>query len=130
MTVHISNPDSVAAPDGQFSQCVVVSAGVKLLFISGQVPRNVNGDTVGVGDVTVQAEQVFHNLQAILRAHGATFANAVKATIFVTDMKRSGEVTAVRTKFYVGSAPASTFVEVSALGDPDWLLEVELVAAV
>ncbi len=79
--------------------------------------------------MTAQAEQVFHSLQEILNAHGTTFANAIKATIFVTDIARAHEVTAVRSKYYGDAAPASTFVEVSALGDPNWLLEVELIAA-
>jgi 2-iminobutanoate/2-iminopropanoate deaminase len=129
MPIQISNPKTVAPPDGQFSQAVVVSAGTKMLFISGQVPRNLAGNTVGVDNMTAQAEQVFHSLQEILKAHGTTFANAIKATIFVTDMTRAHEVTAVRAKYYGDAAPASTFVEVSALGDPNWLLEVELVAA-
>jgi enamine deaminase RidA (YjgF/YER057c/UK114 family) len=129
MNLQISNPKTVAPPDGQFSQAVVVSAGTNMLFISGQVPRNINGDTVGVGDMTAQAEQVFHSLQEILIAHNSTFARAIKATIFVTDMTRAHEVTAVRAKYYGDAAPASTFVEVSALGDPRWLLEVELIAA-
>jgi reactive intermediate/imine deaminase len=126
--IEYSNPDSVAPPDGQFSQAVLVSPSARLLFISGQVPRNEAGETVGAGDMTAQAEQVFRNLQAILATHGTTFAATVKATIFVTDMKRADEVTAVRSRFYGDVAPASTFVEVSALGNPDWLLEVELIA--
>jgi 2-iminobutanoate/2-iminopropanoate deaminase len=129
MTIQFSNPKTVALPDGQFSQCVVVSAGTPLLFISGQVPRNVNGDTVGVGDMRIQAEQVFASLQAILHEHGSSFEKAIKATIFVTDITRAAEVVAVRSKYYGNASPASTFVAVSALGDPDWLLEVELITA-
>ncbi len=130
MTIRFDNPAAIAAPDGQFSQCAIVTSGATMLYISGQVPRNIAGDTVGVGDMTAQAEQVFSSLETILQAHGASFANAVKATIFVTDMQRASEVTAVRKQFYGNAAPASTFVEVSALGDPDWLLEVELIAAI
>jgi 2-iminobutanoate/2-iminopropanoate deaminase len=130
MNIHFSNPTTVAAPDGHFSQCALVSAATKLLFISGQVPRDVSGATVGVGDMTAQARCVFENLKLILNAHGAGFEHAVKATIFVTDIARAGEVTAVRAQFYGASKPASTFVEVSALGNPDWLLEVELIAAI
>jgi 2-iminobutanoate/2-iminopropanoate deaminase len=130
MTVQFSNPNTVASPDGQFSQCAVVSAGTSMLFISGQVPRNLAGDTVGVGDMSLQAEIVFGSLQAILQAHGTSFAKAIKATIFVTDMSRADEVLAVRSRFYGTAAPASTFVAVSALGDPDWMLEVELIASI
>jgi 2-iminobutanoate/2-iminopropanoate deaminase len=127
--IQCSNPKTVAAPDGEFSQAVIVDTGTKLIFISGQVPRGLNGETVGVGDMSAQAEQVFANLQAILHAHSSSFANAIKATIFVTDITRAHEVTAVRSRYYAGAKPASTFVEVSALGDRAWLLEVELIAA-
>lgn len=75
---------------------MLVDAPSKLLFISGQVARDRTGRTVGVGNMTAQAEQVFANLDAILAEHGATFANAVKVTIFVTDMSRAAEVARVR----------------------------------
>jgi enamine deaminase RidA (YjgF/YER057c/UK114 family) len=124
-----SNPPTVAAPDGHFSQCVVVPAGTPMLFISGQVARAQDGSTVGQGNMTVQAETVFANLQAILTAHNATFANVLKVTLFITRMELAGEVVEVRQHFYGASKPASTFVGVTALNDPDWWLEVEMVAA-
>jgi 2-iminobutanoate/2-iminopropanoate deaminase len=129
MAVRFSNPEKVAAPEGQYSQAAVVSGGTSLLFISGQVARNTEGKTVGVGNMTLQAQQVFKNLQAILDAHNSSFEKAVKATIYVTDMSRSHEVMAVRNSFYQGAVPASTFVAVTALNDPEWLLEIELIAA-
>ncbi len=124
------NPPEIAAPDGQFSQAVVVEAGTRMLFISGQVPRGSGGASVGTGDMTAQAKQVFANLRDTLAHFGATFANAIKATIFITDMSRADEVVAVRSQFYGDAAPASTFVGISALGDPDWLLEIELIAEI
>ncbi len=130
MSVVLSNPASVAQPDGQFSQAVLVNMPANLLFISGQVPRDLDGKTVGKGNMTTQAEQVFRNLSAILQAHGTDFTRAIKATIFVTDMSLAEEVVAVRKRFYGNSAPASTFVEVRALGDSDWMLEIELIAAI
>jgi enamine deaminase RidA (YjgF/YER057c/UK114 family) len=130
MSVRFSNPESVAVPDGQFSQAALVTAATSLLFISGQVARNAEGKTVGVNDMTAQARQVFKNLQAILDAHNSSFEKAVKATIYVTDMSRAHEVMAVRNSYYNGAVPASTFVAVTALNDPEWLLEIELIAAV
>ena len=130
MTATPSNPATVAAPDGQFSQAVVVPAGTRMLFVSGQVPRALDGSTVGRGDMRAQADRVFANLEAILAAHGTSFAHAIKATIFVTDMARADEVVEARARFYGTAAPASTFVEVSKLGDPDWMLEVELIAEI
>jgi len=76
-----------------------------------------------------QAEQVFLNLQAALSAHGADFENVVKATLYITRMDLAHEVVVVRERFYGPSKPASTFVGVTALNDPEWWLEVELVAA-
>jgi 2-iminobutanoate/2-iminopropanoate deaminase len=128
MDLEYSNPATIASPDGQFSQAVVVPSGSRLLFISGQVPRSRDGSTVGHGDMTAQAEQVFSSLGLILEAHGASFSDVVKATIFVTDIAQAEAVCEVRSRHYGAAAPASTFVEVSALGDPSWLLEVEIVA--
>jgi 2-iminobutanoate/2-iminopropanoate deaminase len=131
MPMHIeSNPAAVAAPDGHFSQCVVVSAGTSMIFISGQVPRDKEGKTVGQGNITQQAEQVFESIQAILQAHGASFRNVFKATLFTTRMDLAHEVVEVRKRFYGASKPASTFVGVTALNDPDWWLEVEVIATV
>jgi 2-iminobutanoate/2-iminopropanoate deaminase len=100
-----------------------------MLFISGQVPRDIEGNTVGVGNMTQQAEQVFSNLKAALEAHGASFENVVKATLFVTRMDLAHQVVAVRERFYGTCKPASTFVGVTALNEPEWWLEVELIAA-
>jgi 2-iminobutanoate/2-iminopropanoate deaminase len=129
MAIYASNPETVAAPEGKYSQSVVVPSGMSLLFVSGQVARNKEGKTVGLGDMTAQAKQVFSNLQAILDAHNTSFEKAVKATIYVTDMTRASEVMTVRNTYYKNAAPASTFVAVTALNDPEWLLEIELIAA-
>jgi enamine deaminase RidA (YjgF/YER057c/UK114 family) len=123
------NPRTVAAPDGHFSQSTLVHENTKLLFVSGQVPRNLQGDSVGVGSMTAQAEQVFLNVQNVLAAHGADFASVVKATIFVTRMDLVDDLMQVRSRFYGPHKPASTLVGVTALGNPDWWLEVEVIAA-
>lgn len=130
MTIQTSNPAGVYAPTGQYSQVARVPSGSDMLFISGQGPQAEDGRIVGVGDMTAQAEQIFHNLQTILAAHGATFAHVAKATTYITDMSRLAEFNAVRAKYYGSAKPASALVAVTALVDPDWLLEVELVALV
>jgi enamine deaminase RidA (YjgF/YER057c/UK114 family) len=124
-----SNPPAVATPKGHFSQCVVMPAPTGLLFVSGQVPTDAEGRTVGQGSMSRQAEQVFGNLQALLAAHGATFDDALKVTIFVTRMDLSHELAEVRKRFFGESRPCSTLVGVATLKEPDWWLEVELIAA-
>ena len=128
MSVQTNNPDGVYAPPANYSQAARVPGGSDLLFISGQGPQNASGDTVGKGDLAAQAEQVFHNLKTILAAHGVTFANAIKVTIYLTDMSKLAEFNAVRAKYYGDAKPTSTLLGVTALVDPDWLVEVELVA--
>jgi 2-iminobutanoate/2-iminopropanoate deaminase len=125
-----SNPDTVAAPDGHFSQSATVSANSRFLFISGQVPRALDGSNVGVGDMRSQAEQVFMNLELILRAHRADFSNVAKVTLYTTRIDLVQDIMEVRKRFYKAAQPASTLVEVSALGDPDWWLEVEMTAVI
>jgi enamine deaminase RidA (YjgF/YER057c/UK114 family) len=120
----------VATPDGHFCQVAVVPRDSEVIFISGQVARGPDGKTVGIGDMTRQAEQVFENLRAILAHYGSDFSRAVKATIYVTDADAIPALMAVRSRYYGDATPASTLVVVSALGSPDWMLEIELVAAI
>ena len=130
MPFRLDNPAVVAAPDGRFSQCAVIESSTRLLLISGQVARDASGALVGAGDMTTQAEQVFANLQDILADYGTDFRSAIKATIFVVDIARVDEVFEVRARYYGDAMPASTLVGVTALGDPEWLLEVELIAEI
>ena len=98
-----------------------------LLFVSGCVP--VDGDGVLVpGDVVAQARQVFANVGAILTAAGATFADVVKVTVFLTDVDDRAAVNTVRQEVFGEARPASTLVEVSRLAIAGARIEVEAVA--
>lgn len=129
-TIQLSNPSGVFAPPANYSQSARVPGGSDLLIISGQGPQNAQGETVGQGDMTAQAEQVFHNLQTILAAHGASFAQVVKASIYLTDISQLAAFNRVRASYYGDHKPTSTLVAVTALVDPEWLLEVEMIALV
>src|SRR5919199_995499 len=84
-------PETPPRPNG-YSH--VVSAPLdRILFISGQVPLDAEGQLVGVGDVAAQARQVFENLTRALEAADATWSNVVKLAYFVRDV---GEMPAVR----------------------------------
>ena len=105
----------------------VVKAG-QTVYLAGQVPQDANGQVVGRGDITAQAEQVFQNLRSGLRAAGGDLQNLVKITIFVTDPRFREAVGAVRTRYLQDPLPASTLVCVAALAMPEWLLEIEGIA--
>jgi len=124
------NPPELGKPiKPYYSNCVRVEAG-PLLFISGQVAIDAEGRTVGGDDLKAQARQVFENIRAALLANGATMSDVVKVTLFVRDMRAFDELTEMRRQYWPTDGPASTLVEVSRLAKPEWLIEVEAVAAV
>jgi len=112
-----------------YANAVRVGAG-DLLFISGQVAWDADGQVVGRGDPVRQAEQVFANISTILGAHGATIDDIVKVTVFVTDFSWFEQLSDVRVRLFSALPPASTIVQVTSLVDPDLMIEVEAVAAV
>ena len=126
------NPPELGAPPG-YSQVVEVRAG-RLVFIAGQTAVDRDGEIVGKNDFAAQAAQVFDNLAAALTAAGATAADLVKLTVFVTDMDNLFSYREARNRFFATvtppAAPAVTLVEVSKLYGPDFLIEIEAIAAV
>jgi enamine deaminase RidA (YjgF/YER057c/UK114 family) len=125
------NPPELGTPPG-YSQVVEVRAG-RLVFIAGQTAVGRDGEIVGKHDFAAQADQVFDNLAAALAAVGATAANLVKLTVFVTDMDNLFSYREARNRFFATvtppAAPAVTLVEVSKLYGPDFLIEIEAIAA-
>jgi enamine deaminase RidA (YjgF/YER057c/UK114 family) len=126
------NPPELGTPPG-YSQIVEVSAG-RLIFVAGQTALDRDGNVIGRGDFAAQADQVFANLTIALQASGCTPANLVKLTVFLTDMDNLGRYREARNRFFASvappAAPAVTLVEVSKLYSPDFLIEIEAIAAV
>jgi 2-iminobutanoate/2-iminopropanoate deaminase len=100
-----------------------------LLFVSGIVPVDGEGRVVGGDDVVEQARQVFRNIGEVLAAAGATFADVVKVTVFLTDVDDRAKINPVRQEVFGEARPASTLVEISRLAVPGAKIEVECVAA-
>ena len=126
-----SNPDTVAAPMGTYSQAVRVETGDAVwIHVSGQIAIDTEGNLVGPGDVRAQTRQVFENLKAILEANGATFADAVKIGTYLTTLDDLAGMREVRSEYLSAEPPASTAVQVVALVVPEALIEIDLVAVV
>lgn len=124
-----ANPDTLVAPNG-YSHAVSVAAG-RTVYVSGQIAVNAKGELVGGSDVGAQAEQVFANLDTALNAAGASFADVVKLTIYVTDMNQIKALRAARDKrIDARRPPASTAVEVSRFVKEGVLVEVDAIAVV
>lgn len=107
---------------------VVVASGERMVFVSGQLARNSNGEIVGPGDMRAQIRQVGENLKAGLEAAGATLNDLVKTTTYVTDIDEFFRHVDVRHNYLGASLPASTTVEVRRLSHPDLLVEIEAMA--
>jgi enamine deaminase RidA (YjgF/YER057c/UK114 family) len=115
-----------------YSDAVVVTGG-KTIYISGQVPVNSKGELVGKGDLRAQTIQVFENLKSILAQSGATFQHVIKVNTYIVNCEPS-DVAVVREirKSYLAekSPPASTMVGVTSLVDPEFLIEIEVIAVI
>jgi enamine deaminase RidA (YjgF/YER057c/UK114 family) len=102
--------------------------------MSGQTALDRDGNVVGKNDFAAQAAQVFRNLGFALQASGCTAANLVKLTMFLTDMDNLALYREARNRFFASvtppAAPAVTLVEVSKLYGPDFMIEIEAIAAV
>jgi len=123
---HIPVPDGIAPATG-YSH-VVLGTG-RFVAISGQIALDENGEVVGLGDPAAQAKQVFENLRRCLAAAGATFADVVKLTFFLTDVTHLPAIRAARDAVMDPSKlPASSAVQVAALVEPDFLMEIEAFA--
>lgn len=101
-----------------------------LLFISGCVPTDEEGTVVGGEDVAAQARQTLENVRAVLSAAGATPADVVKVTVFLTDVDDRAKINPTRQEFFGDARPASTLVEVSRLAIPGIKVEIDAVALV
>jgi reactive intermediate/imine deaminase len=99
-----------------------------MLYISGQAAISPEGEIVGAGDFDAQAEQVFRNLERVLRAGGSSLANVVKVTIFLTDMANFPKIVELRGKWFTPPYPADTIVEVTSLALPELQIEIEAIA--
>lgn len=109
---------------------VVVATGRKMVFVSGQVAFDANGNLVGEGDVIAQARQAFRNLATALAAAGASVADVTKITWYVVDYSDAlfPALMDARSEVFGEHAPAGTLVGVHALGSSAFLTEVEAIA--
>ena len=120
-------------PGWAWAKRLNISAGVKIgdtVYLSGTVAFDSEGNVVGEGDVYAQAKQIFKNIEEALANAGATMADVVKITTFMTDMSGYGEFGRARTEAFPGGVPASAAYATPALIKPELLVEVEAIAVI
>lgn len=128
MPSFIQRPTGLPPVNG-FSH-VTIAAGT-VVHISGQVPARSDGSVVDPDDVQAQCEQVFRNIEIALGAAGASWSHVVKMTYFLTDITDLADVRAVRDRHLdPAQLPASSLIQVAALVNPDFKIEIDAVAVV
>lgn len=123
-------PTTIAPPFARYAHGVEVPPDCRLIFTSGQLGLLPDG-TVPQG-AQLQAAVCFANIDAILGAAGAVRSHVVRINAFVTDRAHMHGYMAARDAWLVGQTrlPASTLVIVSGFSRPEFVVEIEVVAAV
>lgn len=123
------NSDQFAKRLGSYSHGVSVTIGdATLIFTTGQIALDKNGNVLYPDDPAKQTEFIFEALQTILQKSGASLDDVVKTTIFLTDMNDFPKISPVRNRYFKNSEPVSTLVEVSKLVKPGCRVEIEVIA--
>ncbi len=125
------NPSSIAAPLGRYTHGVEAPAGARILFVSGQVGIGPDG-SLAEGPAG-QIERAFLNVKAVLEDNGYSQEDLIKTVTYMTRREDLALLRDVRERVFPlkGAAgdPAATLIFVAGLADPEWMIEVEAVAA-
>ena len=109
--------------------CQAVRAG-NTVYVRGQVGTDFEGNLVGLGDPRAQAEQAMKNVKQLLEEAGSDMSHIVKTTTYITDPRFRDVVYQVTGKWMKGVFPVSTGLVVQALAQPDWLMELDVIAVI
>ena len=113
-----------------YSHVVTVTGPAKTIYIAGQLARDAEGNIVGNGDMRSQLEQTFKNLDACLRAAGASWADVVKTNTYVTDYEAFSKHSDLRMRYFGVASPTSTTIQISRLAQAEAMVEIEVIAVV
>ena len=120
------NPKTAPKSYSIYSQGVEVPAGLRLLYVSGQVGVKPDGSLAG--DAEAQIEQAWRNVLAILEAAGMGAEDLVKVNTYMTRPEDVELQRKIRDRVVKDGGPAATMVTVARLSHPDWIVEIEGIA--
>lgn len=119
-------PASIKAPFGRYNHGILVASSPPVLHLSGQLGIAADGSVPK--EVTAQAELAFANIEAILAAAGLARRHVVKLTTYLLEPAHRAPYMQVRDAWVTEPAPASTLVFITALAQPEFLVEIDAVA--
>jgi enamine deaminase RidA (YjgF/YER057c/UK114 family) len=123
----IHNPPAIADPIGTYSHGIEVPPNARWLYVAGQIGMRKDGSVPPT--VEAQSEVAWQNVVAILASAGMKVTDIVKMTQFLVNLEDFPKYAATRAKFLAGHRPASTGLVIRSLVKPEYLVEVEVVAA-
>jgi 2-iminobutanoate/2-iminopropanoate deaminase len=124
------NPDNMAKPFANYAHVVTAEGAQKLVFCAGQVAADADGRVLPPDDFDAQAKMVMDNLTKALAAGGARIADVTKLTIYICNPHDVAKARRILETYFGGHPPGSTLCIVRGLANPNFLLEIEAIAAV
>jgi 2-iminobutanoate/2-iminopropanoate deaminase len=121
------NPAGVAGPFGTYSHGIEVESPMRLVFGSGQTGVDTDG-RIGE-DIEEQSRLAWRNIGGVLAGAGMGISDIVQLTMLLVNRGDLPTARAIREEFLDGHRPASTLLFVAGLAHPDWLIEIDFVAA-
>ena len=113
-----------------FNHFVRVDLPTSMIFVSGQVSRDSEGQQVGIGSMLEQTRQCIRNIETCLKSAGGSLSDIVWTTVYTTDIREFRQIVAAREEFFKTNLPTSTMVEVVHLADPGLMVEIQVIAAI
>jgi enamine deaminase RidA (YjgF/YER057c/UK114 family) len=123
---NVSSGSPYEKPIG-FSRASMVGS---YIAVSGTAPIGPDGSTVGVGDAYVQAKKCLEIIGKALNDLGAGFRDVIRTRIFLTNVEEWEKIARAHGEVFGEVRPASTFVQVKGLLNPEWLVEIEADAVI
>jgi enamine deaminase RidA (YjgF/YER057c/UK114 family) len=101
-----------------------------IIEVTGTVASDPDGNVVGKNDAYVQTKFIYERIEKILADAGSSMNDVVRVRMFVTDIKLWQEYGRAHSEFFKTIKPCNTMVEVSALIEPDYMIEIEATAII
>lgn len=125
-----TNPPGLSKPFASYSHVVTAEGAQKLVFCAGQVAADVDGNVLPPDDFDAQAKMVMENLTKALAAAGAKISDVTKITIYIVNQHDVQKARGVLKTYFGEHPPGSTLCVLRGLAHPNFLIEIEAIAAV
>lgn len=124
------SPKAIAKPFSNYSHVVTAEGAKKLVFCAGQVAADIRGKVLPPDDFEAQAKMVMRNLKHALAAGGAKLSDVTKITIYICNPHDVPKARVILNDYFGEHPPGSTLCILRGLANPNFLLEIEAIAAV